>query len=105
MLSAGCANEIVVRVTDNVLNEESLRRLDTLDASGLLVHLDLARVVAPTAGGLGRLVRLHYKLRRRGRQLVIGNVRPSAYEILVLTRLIDVLDVRPKQEAISHACR
>jgi anti-anti-sigma regulatory factor len=64
---------------------------------GLRVHLNLAGIVAPTAGGLGGLIRLHRELRKRGGQLVLDDVRPSAYEVFVLTRLTNVLDVHPKQ--------
>jgi anti-anti-sigma regulatory factor len=97
MLSACFSVKRVVRITDSVLTEESLRRLDTLDVRGLRLHLDLARVVAPTAGGLGGLVRLDHRLRRQGGQLVIGNVRPSAYKVFLLTGLANALSVKPRR--------
>jgi anti-anti-sigma factor len=59
------------------------------------LHLDLGGVRIPTASGLGALVALHEKLRRRGGRLVLSNVQPWAYEVFSLTRLTEVLDVRP----------
>jgi anti-anti-sigma regulatory factor len=97
MQSASITDERVVRITDTVLTEESLRRLGTLDVRGLRLHLDLARVVAPTAGGLGGLVRLDHRLRKRGGQLVICNVRASAYKVFLLTGLTNALDVHPRE--------
>jgi anti-anti-sigma regulatory factor len=91
------ADRSVVRVTESVLTESSLRH-----AIGLLdepmrhpVQLDLAGVDIPTAGGLGGLVSLHHALRRRGGKLVLRNVRPWAYEVFSVTALTTVFDVRP----------
>jgi anti-anti-sigma factor len=57
--------------------------------------LDLGEVKVPTAGGLGELVALHHRLRASRRQLVLCNVGPQAFEVFELTRLTQLLDVRP----------
>ncbi len=57
--------------------------------------LDLAAVAAPTAAGLGELVRLHARLREMGGRLVLVNVGPMAHEALAVTGLVGLLDVRP----------
>jgi anti-anti-sigma regulatory factor len=56
--------------------------------------LDLSRVRVPTAGSLGRLVALHNRLRDSGGRLVLCNVGHSAFEVLELTRLTELLDLR-----------
>jgi anti-anti-sigma regulatory factor len=86
----------LVRVTDSSLREDGVgRRLVRLaTTSGLeALHLDLGGVTSPTAGVLGQLVRLHKELHARGVGLVLWNV--GAYEVFELTRLTEVLDLRP----------
>jgi anti-anti-sigma regulatory factor len=56
--------------------------------------LDLSRVRVPTAGSLGRLVALHNRLQDSGGRLVLCNVGHRAFEVLELTRLTELLDVR-----------
>jgi anti-anti-sigma regulatory factor len=57
--------------------------------------LDLGGVRVPTAGGVGRLVALHTRLRASGGRLVLCNVGQRAFEVFELTRLTELLDVRP----------
>jgi anti-anti-sigma factor len=87
----------VLRLSDEVLNEPSLRAaLRVQDAPGrCVIHLDLGAVRLPTAEGLGLLVSLNRGLRERGGHLALLNVHPLVYEVFSLTRLTDVLDVRP----------
>ena len=87
----------VLRVAHDMLTEESLHDVRRLrDKPGPhRLHLDLGGVCIPTAGGLGALLSLHKELRRRGGRLVLWNVRPWAYEVFAVTRLTEVLDVRP----------
>jgi anti-anti-sigma factor len=76
-----------------VLNEHTVR-----DAGrSVRLRLDLADVRVATAGGLGQLVRLHKALRARGGKLTLRNVEEPVYEVFRVTRLTEVLDVRPKQ--------
>jgi anti-anti-sigma factor len=87
---------IVVRLVDSVLNEASLRGVQRLldEADAPVVQLDLSSVRLPTAEGLGALVILSKELRARGGGLVLVNVPATTYDVFVLTRLVEVLDVR-----------
>jgi hypothetical protein len=66
-----------------------------------LVHLDLGGIRLPTAEGLGALVVLNRELRARGGALVLFNPTAESYEVLALTRLVEVLDVRWNERAIA----
>jgi anti-anti-sigma regulatory factor len=57
--------------------------------------VDLSGVRALTAADLGRLVALHNRLKASGGRLVLSNVGPLAAEVLRLTRLTDLFEVRP----------
>jgi anti-anti-sigma factor len=87
----------VLTLTDEVLNEESLRAaFRALDHPGVrALRLDLGAVRLPTAEGLGVLVTLNRELRGRGVELVLTNVAPDPYEVFEVTGLVGVLDVRP----------
>jgi anti-anti-sigma factor len=56
--------------------------------------LDLGEERMLTAGGLGQLVALNRRLRASGGRLVLCNVGGKAYEVLQVTRLTELLDVR-----------
>jgi anti-anti-sigma regulatory factor len=86
----------VIRLTDDVLNEESVGRLPDVPA-GHRLHVDLGAVGRPTAGGLGRLVALHRELTARGGGLVLWNVPALTYEVFEVTRLTRVLRVYPAE--------
>jgi anti-anti-sigma factor len=88
--------ELVLRVTNDLLTGEDVRKLvrQPTDVAGAQLHLDLSGVRIPTAAGLGGLVRLNTALRARGARLVLLNVQPWAYEVFAATRLTEVLDVR-----------
>jgi anti-anti-sigma regulatory factor len=86
----------VVRLPGPALRGEDLRPARLVAKEGRhALHLDLGNVVLPTAAGLGRLVALHRELRATGGQLVLCNVHDRVFEVLVLTRLTELLDVRP----------
>jgi anti-anti-sigma factor len=84
-----------LRLADEMLTSESLRIVhQCLDGPGApVIHLDLGDVRLPTADGLGALVALNKALRARGGGLVLFNVNAAVYEVLMVTRLADVLDV------------
>jgi anti-anti-sigma regulatory factor len=63
-------------------------------AGGPPLTLDLAGVTALTAGDLGQLVALHNRLRRSGGRLALCNAGPLPAEVLRLTRLTDLFEVR-----------
>lgn len=56
--------------------------------------LDLAGVRALTAADLGQLVGLHHRLRASGGRLVLCNVAPLAVDVLRLTHLTHLFEVR-----------
>ena len=70
-------------------------------ASPALV-LDLGEVNDLTASGLGQLVSLHKRLRISGGHLMLCNVGEWAYEVLEVTRLVDLLDVRRPGESATR---
>jgi anti-anti-sigma factor len=83
------------RFTAEALTADDVQDVsERLAAGGRTVVLDLGAVTLPTAGGLGRLVALHQRLRADGGRLVLRNVGAAAHEVFALTGLTDVLDVR-----------
>jgi anti-anti-sigma regulatory factor len=70
---------------------------------GRLVTLDLGDVVALSCGWLGAFITLGQELRATGGKLRIRNVHGLVYEVFLLTRLTDVLDVRVKGRAARSA--
>ena len=87
---------IVVRLTHEVLTEQSLQPIwRCLEEPGThVVHLDLGSIRLPTAEGLGALVVLNRELRARGGGLLLFNLPAATHEVLTVTHLIEVLDVR-----------
>jgi anti-anti-sigma factor len=59
------------------------------------LRLDLARVRSLTSTVLGKLVGLHKRVRAAGGELTLLNVAGVVYEVFEVTRLHQVLDVRP----------
>jgi anti-anti-sigma factor len=57
--------------------------------------LDLGRVNALNAGGLGQLVSLKRRVQGLGGRLVLRNVGEDAARVIEAARLTDLLDVRP----------
>lgn len=90
----------VLRLADDVLDAACLAAaLGALDGRGSpALRLDLGAVRLPTAEGLGGLVTLHKALRARGGRLALVNVPADTYEVLEVTRLVTVLDVRPASD-------
>jgi anti-anti-sigma factor len=85
-----------IPATHEVLTERSLetawRCLEEPGAS--VVHLDLSGIRFPTAEGLGALVVLNRELRARGGGLHLVNVPTAIHEVLTVTHLVHVLDIR-----------
>jgi anti-anti-sigma factor len=59
------------------------------------VTLDLANVEYVTSTVLGHLVALNKRLQSAGGRLTLDNVRPAVRDILQVTLLDQVLDIRP----------
>jgi ABC-type transporter Mla MlaB component len=60
--------------------------------------VDLGEVGRLSAAALGKLVALHSELRGMGVHLELCNVRPAVCELFRLTRLSELLDIRPGAE-------
>ena len=58
------------------------------------LHLDLGNVPLLTAAALGMLVAVHKEVKAVGGRLALCNVRPRLYDILRVTRLTELFDVR-----------
>ncbi len=65
--------------------------------------LDLARVEFLTAATLGGLVGLHQAVRAAGGELAIENVGPLVYEVIEVSGLTRLLDVRARGPARVRA--
>jgi anti-anti-sigma factor len=87
---------LVLPFPTKALGDESVRAVGERyeRAGGQSLHLDLAAVEFPTAGGLGGLVTLRQQVRARGGRLALLNACGPVYEVFRLARLHDVLDVR-----------
>ena len=85
----------VLRLTQEVLTEQSLQAVwRCLEEPGThVLHLDLSGLRFPTAEGLGALVALNRELRARGGRLLLVHVPTAIHEILIVTHLVEVLDV------------
>ncbi len=59
--------------------------------------LDFGNVHYISSAALGTLVALHRGLRAAGRHLTLRNLRPEVYEVFAVTRLDQILDVRPAE--------
>jgi anti-anti-sigma factor len=92
----------VVRIATDDLGEdrvytvaEQLSRLvDGLDQPDLVVDLADLRYLTSTA--LGKLFALHKRVRAAGGWLTLTGVTQPVYEVFRVTRLHEVLDVRPR---------
>jgi anti-sigma B factor antagonist len=58
------------------------------------LRLDLGQVRYLTSTALGQLVALHKRVRAAGGELVLANVTDPVYEVIHLTRLHEVFDIR-----------
>jgi anti-anti-sigma factor len=94
-------DELLVRVCCREYDEDHARGLaaelfELVRARGeRRLCLDLAEVTYLSSGMLGGLIVLDRKLQDIGGHLSVRNVHPQVYELFVMTRLIDILDVQP----------
>ncbi len=61
---------------------------------GYCLHLDFREARFITASGLGRLVNWHLRLQAQGGQLILMHVGEQVYEILEVTQLTRILEIR-----------
>src|SRR5262249_3876585 len=98
--------EVVVQLVDcSMLNDENApevkAELNELVAQlgPAQVLLDLSNVTFMSSDGLGTLMVLHSKLCAAGGHLTICNASPAVMEILEITQVTRLLDVRPTDSA------
>lgn len=75
------------------ITRDTLYRLD--DAHAGDVVLDLSEMDFVTGAALGKMVKLHTKLKTKGRKLVVQNVTPDVLEIFEVTGLSGLLNIGP----------
>jgi anti-anti-sigma factor len=75
------------------IGDELYRLAEERSSANLL--LDFGKVGYLNSMALAKLVGLYTRLRASGRRLALENVSPHVYEVLHVTRLTMVLDVRP----------
>ena|SRR5438128_6387936 len=91
---------VVKELTDAFLEEcgDDLTRL--ADECGTRhLHLDLGEVDYLSSTALGKIVGMHKRVARSGGKFSVGNVNDFPYEVLCVTRLNTILDVRRKRAA------
>jgi anti-anti-sigma factor len=98
-------NDTVVRLLPGALGEfhaeeagEELLRL-AADLYRPRLRLDLGGVRYLGSTALGKLLVLPKRVRAAGGQLALDNAGPQAFEVFHVTRLDEVLDVRPAATA------
>jgi anti-anti-sigma factor len=74
------------------IGAEWYRLADERSSAHLL--LDFGKVGYLNSTALAKLIGLYTRLRVSGRRLALANVAPNVYEVLHVTRLTTVLDVR-----------
>ena len=62
------------------------------------IVLDFVNVSHMSSSALGMLVTLHKRVREKSGRLWLCNIRPSIYEVFVITRLNEVLRICPSRE-------
>jgi anti-anti-sigma factor len=100
-------NDTVVRLLPGALGpdhaddagDELLRLVAELYRPRLRLDLGDVRYLGSTA--LGKLLVLLKRVRAAGGQLAVDNAVPAVYEVFHVTRLAQVLDVRPGGEAVA----
>jgi anti-sigma B factor antagonist len=95
-------NRLVVRLVGcKDLHEDNVHLVDGQVASlveerpGQHLVLDLAAVQYLTSSALGKLVALHRRLRQQGGRLTVINAQDAVWEVFVVTRLNQILEVKP----------
>jgi anti-sigma B factor antagonist len=95
-------NVAVVSLQGRIVNGEtaSLREAVYAQSQASSVVLDLARVTAVDAGGLGMMLELRRYAESKGIGLRLMNVSKFVRQVLEITRLDSVFEIIPKVEAM-----
>jgi anti-sigma B factor antagonist len=79
--------------TTHTMQDRLFEVADAMEPDEL--HLDLGGVQWMTSAALGMVISLHRRLCRADKRLVLCNVREGVGDLLRLTRLDTMLDIRP----------
>jgi anti-anti-sigma factor len=100
---------IVELVDRKILDEPGIAQLSG-QLTGLLARdsrprlvLDFVNVSHMSSSVLGMLIALHKRVREKGGELFLCNIRPSIHEVFVITRLDQVLRIFPSREEALRA--
>ena len=95
-------NVAVVGLQGRIVNGEtaSLREAVYAQSNTSAIVLDLARVTAVDAGGLGMLLELRRHTESNGVGLKLMNVSRFVRQVLEITRLDSVFEIIPKAESM-----
>ena len=95
-------NVAVVGLQGRIVNGETapLREAVYAQSSTSAIVLDLARVTAVDAGGLGMLLELRRHAESNGVGLKLMNVSRFVRQVLEITRLDSVFEIIPKAESM-----
>jgi anti-anti-sigma factor len=99
---------LVFPIAGELLREHSIPRAligQALESGADALHLDLGAVEAPTAAGLGTLVRVHRELRNAGVNLVLLNVCSEMYRVFEVTGLTRLFTLGPVPSPESPGSR
>ncbi len=92
--------KILDEATISQIAEKLYRLVDQAEAPRLVV--DFVNVSHMSSGALGMLITLHKRIREKRGQFRLCNIRPSIYEVFVITRLNEVFRIcGTRDEAIS----
>ena len=101
---------VVELVDKKILDEAAISQIGEqlygLAAAGPTPRMvvDFANVAHMSSSALGMLITLHKRVREKGGLLRLCNIRPSIYEVFVITRLNEVFSIcSSRSEAVNEA--
>ncbi len=96
---------IIVELSDKKILDEALinqigKQLATIVAGQKApkLVLDFVNVGHMSSSALGMLITLHKRVREKNGQLRLCNIRPSIYDVFLITRLNEVLGICASRE-------
>lgn len=92
-------------VDEAIISEISGQLFDLAAQAGKpRIVVDFLNVTHMSSSALGMLITLHKRVREKGGQLALCNIRPTIFEVFVITRLNEVFKVcAGRDEAVREA--